>query len=300
MMRIIIVVLSFIIVGLFAVLWKYQRQIKDICRQLHFLKEHDSNMRIMTDIRWGNLSELCKELNEILQQQKLERRAYMRKEREISETYTNLSHDIRTPLTSLDGYFQLLEKSANESDKSRYLSIIQERIESLKNMLEELFTYTKLQNEEYEVKLEKVNLNQILKDTIFSYYDYWMECKMEPQFDISEESIWVRGNTQALQRVIRNVIKNGLDHGEKEMRISLHKENHQAVLCIQNKMQGTQKIDVDRLFERFYKADPSRNKNSTGLGLSIAKGFVQKMGGKITAAVNGSWFPIAIELEIIF
>ena len=98
MMRIIIVVLSFIIVGLFAVLWKYQRQIKDICRQLHFLKEHDSNMRIMTDIRWGNLSELCKELNEILQQQKLERRAYMRKEREISETYTNLSHDIRTPL----------------------------------------------------------------------------------------------------------------------------------------------------------------------------------------------------------
>ena len=117
MMRIIIVVLSFIIVGLFAVLWKYQRQIKDICRQLHFLKEHDSNMRIMTDIRWGNLSELCKELNEILQQQKLERRAYMRKEREISETYTNLSHDIRTPLTSLDGYFQLLEKSANESDR---------------------------------------------------------------------------------------------------------------------------------------------------------------------------------------
>lgn len=167
MMRIIIVVLSFIIVGLFAVLWKYQRQIKDICRQLHFLKEHDSNMRIMTDIRWGNLSELCKELNEILQQQKLERRAYMRKEREISETYTNLSHDIRTPLTSLDGYFQLLEKSANESDKSRYLSIIQERIESLKNMLEELFTYTKLQNEEYEVKLEKVNLNQILKIRFF-------------------------------------------------------------------------------------------------------------------------------------
>ena len=77
-------------------------------------------------------------------------------------------------------------------------------------MLEELFTYTKLQNEEYEVKLEKVYLNQILKDTIFSYYDYWMECKMEPQFDISEESIWVCGNTQALQRVIRNVIKNAI------------------------------------------------------------------------------------------
>ena len=199
----------------------------------------------------------------------------MRKEREISETYTNLSHDIRTPLTSLDGYFQLLEKSANESDKSRYLSIIQERIESLKNMLEELFTYTKLQNEEYEVKLEKVNLNQILKDTIFSYYDYWMEYKMEPQFDISEESIWVRGNTQALQRVIRNVIKNGLDHGEKEMRISLHKENHQAVLCIQNQVQGTQKIDVDRLFERFYKAE-SVDRIRQGLGFPLQKDLCRK------------------------
>lgn len=298
-MKIMIVGLMVIIAGLLAILWKYQRQIKEICRQLHFLKEYDSNMRITTDIRWGGMKNLSEELNEFLYRQKEHRKTYIRKEREISEIYTNLSHDIRTPLTSLDGYFQLLEKSTDEEDKARYLAIIQERIGSLKHMLEELFTYTKLQNEEYEVELKKLNLNQLLKETIFSYYDQWMESEIEPQFNLEKGAIWVLGNTQAIQRVIRNVIKNGLEHGKKDMKISLHRERMQAVLCIQNKMQETEKIDVERLFDRFYKADVSRSKNSTGLGLSIAKGFVQKMGGSITAFVEKEWFKIEIRLNIV-
>ena len=96
-------------------------------------------------------------------------------ERMIADTYTNLSHDIRTPLTSMDGYFQLLETCSSEADRKRYIEIIEERIESLKEMLEELFTYTKLKNETYELKKERQNLTQILKETVFSYYDEWAE-----------------------------------------------------------------------------------------------------------------------------
>lgn len=206
----------------------------------------------------------------------------------------NLSHDIRTPLTSLDGYFQLLEEAGEEKDRKRYIQIIQERIESLKEMLEELFTYTKLQNGTYELKLEPQNVGQILKETIFSYYDNWAEQGISPQFEITEETVWIQGNRQALRRTIQNIIKNGLDHGNKEIRIELSRNENQMELVFQNKIELGEQIDISRVFERFYKADKARSKNSIGLGLSIAKGFVQKMHGEITAEIEEDWFCIKI------
>ena len=99
----------------------------------------------------------------------------------IADTYTNLSHDIRTPLTSLDGYFQLLEEAEVEADRTRYIQIIQERIDSLKEMLEELFTYTKLQNKTYELKLECINLNQIPAEVVSGW------CSIQIRFMCEED-----------------------------------------------------------------------------------------------------------------
>lgn len=212
----------------------------------------------------------------------------------IADIYTNLSHDIRTPLTSLDGYFQLLEEAKEESDRKRYIGIIQERIGSLKEMLEELFTYTKLQNGTYELKLERQNMSQILKETVFSYYDNWMEQGIRPQFEITEEPVWIQGNRQALRRTMQNIIKNGLDHGNKEINIQLTKNGNEAELVFRNKVTDPGEIDIKRVFERFYKADRARSKNSTGLGLSISRGFVWKMNGEITAEIEGNWFCIKI------
>lgn len=287
-------ILAGIILILLCILISYQRQIKSICRQLRFLKEHESNMMVTKEIQFGHIEELTDLLNEFFKERKKEKTDSMKKEQMIADTYTNLSHDIRTPLTSLDGYFQLLETAKEEEERTRYLRIMQERIESLKEMLEELFTYTKLQNENYELKLERQNVNHILKETIFSYYDSWTECGIEPGFDITEESVFIQGNKQALHRTIQNVIKNGRDHGNKEIEISLKKEGKQAELLFQNKVDAGDQIDVERAFERFYKADEARSKNSTGLGLSIAKGFVEKMNGEIGAEVEDGWFCIRI------
>lgn len=288
-------ILMGIVIGLICILVSYQRQVKDICRQLRFLKEHESNMLITRNIDGGNIAELTELLNDILKERKKEKTDSIRKEQMIADTYTNLSHDIRTPLTSLDGYFQLLEEAKDEEDRKRYLHIIQERIESLKEMLEELFTYTKLQNENYELKMERQNLNHILKETVFSYYDSWRKCKIAPKFEITEEVVFVQGNAQALRRTMQNIIKNGLDHGDKEIEIYLRKNGCVAELMFRNKVSSPKAIDVTRVFERFYKADEARSKNSTGLGLSIAKGFVEKMHGEIHAEVEGEWFGIKIE-----
>lgn len=290
-------ILAFIVMILICILISYRRQIKNICRQLRFLEKHESNMMITKALLSRSIGELTDLLNDNLQKQKKERIENLKKERMIAEIYTNLSHDIRTPLTSLDGYFQLLEEAENDNDRKRYLKVIQERIVSLKEMLEELFTYTKLQNDEYELKMERQNLNHILKETLFSYYDSWMECGIAPKFDLMEESVFVSGNEQAIRRTVQNIIKNGLDHGNKEISISLKTEGNNAVLVFRNKMSENEVIDTERIFERFYKADEARSKNSTGLGLSIAKGFIEKMNGNIHAAVEGEWFSITIRMK---
>lgn len=287
-------VLSVLILILICILISYKRQVKDICRQLRFLQECDSNMLITTEMKKGHIGELAELLNTLLKERKKERADYQKKEQMIADIYTNLSHDIRTPLTSLDGYFQLLEETQEENDRKRYIQIIQERIESLKEMLEELFTYTKLQNGTYELKLEPQNVGQILKETVFSYYDDWAEQGISPQFEITEEPVWIRGNKQALRRTIQNIIRNGLDHGNKEIRIQLSRNEKQMELVFQNKIEPGEQIDISRVFERFYKADKARSKSSTGLGLSIAKGFVQKMHGEIAAEIKEDWFCIKI------
>ena len=296
-MYIIIAGLCGVVLILTVVFLKYQRQVKDICRQLYFLKENESNMLITKEINWGGIGELSSLLNSLLLERKEEKRQYVKKEQMIADTYTNLSHDIRTPLTSLDGYFQLLEESKSEEERIRYLKVIQERIDSLKEMLEELFTYTKLQNESYELASERLNLTQVLKETLFSYYDNWIEYGIEPELAITDKIIWIEGNKQAICRVVQNIIKNGLEHGEKKIGVSLSEEGKEAVLTFVNEVKDPERIDVEKVFERFYKADAARSKNSSGLGLAIAREFVRKMGGETSARLNKNQFFIVIRLK---
>ena len=169
-MYIVIGILAGIIILQFIIMWKYQRQVKDICRQLAFLMKHDSNMLIQREFDLGGIGTLSDRLNELLELQRKEKQRYQEKEALIADTYTNLSHDIRTPLTSLDGYFQLMEECENVEDQRRYLNIIHERIHSLNEMLEELFMFTKLKNESYSLELTPCCINRILKETVFPYY----------------------------------------------------------------------------------------------------------------------------------
>lgn len=297
MLIIILLILIIIIMGI--IFWKYVRQVKDICRQLAFLKEHESNMLITRELDLGGIRALTDALNDLLKERKADKKAWLDKERMISDTYTNLSHDIRTPLTSLDGYFQLLSESTEPEVQERYIQIIRERIDSLKTMLDELFTFTRLKNDAYVLELTPCYLNHVLGSTVLSYYEEWKKLGIEPDLNIGEHPVRIWGNTAALRRVIQNVIKNGLDHGRKEMRISLTTDGGTAVLIFMNRVENPQDLDPDRVFDRFYKADEARSRTSTGLGLSIAREFVVRMHGSIRAFMEGDWFGIEIRLGLI-
>ncbi len=298
-MYIIIGILAGIIILQSIIIWKYQRQVKDICRQLAFLMKHDSNMLIHREFGLGGIGMLSDRLNDLLELRRKEKQYYQEKETLIADTYTNLSHDIRTPLTSLDGYFQLMEACENVEEQRRYLNIIHERIHSLNEMLEELFMFTKLKNESYRLELTSCCINRILKETVFSYYDDWVRREIQPDIQITEEQLYIDGNKQGLSRIIQNVIKNGLDHGKKKIRIVLKREQNQAVLRISNQVIASEQIDIEHVFDRFYKADAARSKTSTGLGLSIAREFVRRMNGEIGAKIEENEFIVEMSFPII-
>lgn len=283
---------------LLVIVVRYRRQIKDLTGQIRFLRKHDSNMMITTTTQSRAVRELAELLNDLLGEWRSKEKEYEEKESRIAEIYTSLSHDIRTPLTSLDGYVQLLETSQDEEEQKRYIRIMEERIRSLKEMLEELFTYTKLQNAGYQMELSRCRLNRILKETIFSYYEEWKERGIQPDISITEEELEIMGNYQALKRTMENLIKNGLVHGTGNIRISLKRQGNLAVLGFGNQVEHPEDIDTSRVFERFYKADDARSMASTGLGLSIVKELTCKMEGKIWAELDGNWFVIMLEFPL--
>lgn len=308
--KILTAVLAIIVIIMAAVLLKIRAQLRDINDQLDFLYENDTNMLIGTDTNLIYLGQFKQRVNRFVEQWHKKRAEAAKKEQMISDTYTNLSHDIRTPLTSLDGYFQLLKDEKDEKLQAHYIGIIQERIASLKDMLEELFMFTKLKNDTFKLEMDKCCVSRLLKQTVFSYYDEWKMRGIEPVVDICDEQIFILANTQALKRVFQNVIKNGLVHGKSDIEIKLYtidsgknagsdRENKVVNIVVSNTIDDPENIDTSQVFERFYKADEARSVTSSGLGLSIAKELVERMGGKINAQIEDNRFCINISYRIV-
>lgn len=238
--KILTVILAVSVAVLIAVLVKIRAQLRDINEQLDFLCEKDTNMLLLTDTNMADIGRLKERINRFLEQWHRQREAAAKKEQMISDTYTNLSHDIRTPLTSLDGYFQLLRDETDKNAQEHYIDIIQERITSLKDMLEELFMVTKLKNDSFKLELSNCCVSRLLKQTVFSYYEEWKKQSIEPSLDICEDTIFITANVQALRRVFQNVIKNALVHGQKSICIQMRQQD--SCNCRASDYERTSKI----------------------------------------------------------
>ena len=297
-MNILAVVLIILAILLSYIIYLQRRQIKLICRQLAFINNNNTNKMVTQEINSKYISELVDSINGMITNQKTHDINVMRNSNNLKETITNLSHDIRTPLTSLDGYFQLLKESTSDKEKDKYSDIIQNRIDSLKVMLDELFTYTKLQDDNYTLDLEKINFNKLLTATLFSFYDEFNAKGIEPHIFICDEQLSVFCNQAAVIRVIQNIIKNSFEHSYSEIKIKLENSVGRAVLVCSNNVDDEDNIEITQVFDRFYKSDVSRTQSSTGLGLSIAKGLTEKMGGTISASLEDGMFSITVIFDI--
>lgn len=278
-------------------------QIKSLRDQVHFIARNDTNKRVTFYGKSRHMTTIAKDINEILDSYNERDVEIIREDKEIKDTLTNMSHDIRTPLTSMKGYFELLGETEDPEEQAKYRAIISERIDSLSEMLETMFYFTKVSNVNYKVALEKMNFSASLLTTLFSYFDDFENNGITPDIDVQED-IMIIGNEQAIKRILQNLIKNVLVHGDKsDVKITLKRgvgtDEGKAVFTISNREKDGDIPDVNKVFDRFYKADKSRHTTSSGIGLSVAKKLVLSMGGTINATSDSKIFTITIALPTI-
>lgn len=293
---IILVVIAILGIGL---AFYYRHQIKNAKSQISFLNQHETNMLITSDQKSGCVAELTDELNTLIEQTAALRKEIADNESHLKDTIINLSHDIRTPLTSMDGYFQLLLKSDDPEERQQYAAVISDRLSSLKEMLDELFTYAKLTNKAYEVELSPCAVNEILLSVLFSFYKDIKQRGIEPLVNVPEQDIFIQGNEPALRRIFQNILKNCIEHGNNQLSIRLINTADTVQIYFENDYQTQEPIDANKVFDRFYKADGARSKTSTGLGLSIAKELVERLNGSITGNVKNDIFTITITFQLL-
>ena len=249
----------------------------------------DSNSLIGVSSRDKDIRALTNDMNHSIVDLRKAFHKYKEGDREVRTAITNISHDIRTPLTAICGYLALMKKQEKSPEMERYLDIIDERAEHMKTLTEGLFSYSLILNSEDTVELEDVNLNKVLEDCIMEYYGALTERGIEPTVDITEKKIVRKLDKTHIDRAISNVISNAIKYSDGDFDIKLKDD---GTMIFSNKASGITSVEAARLFDRFYTVETGRS--STGLGLSIARTFVEKMGGEIGAEYKDGKLAIKI------
>ena len=291
----VIIILVIITGACFVRLYFYKKEIKSLTSKIKFIYEEETNSILTVNYSDKGLLEFVRQINNLIEKYRKLQIAAENSSKMIKNDFTNLSHDIRTPLTAITGYFQLLCDSSDKDEKQKYINIINERIKSLESILESIFTYSKLQNENYVMKMENIDINKIITNVTLSFYDDIVRKNITPHIDFPDSPVWIYGYYEAFNRIIQNILINAMRHGEKNLELGLKNDVKKVYFYCKNDVKDIEEIDIDRVFEQFYKADINRTRTSSGLGLSITKKLCDKMNVSVKAYISDeSYFVIEI------
>ena len=289
------IMVFFLLVIIFALLLKifYMRKaIKEIKRGFSEKLYTDTNTPIMLSSYDKLVSSLANDINVELKELQKQKHRYIQGDKELKNAITNISHDLRTPLTTICGYLSLLDKEEKSEHIARQLSIIKNRTFALKQLVEELFRYTTIISDTENSVYTETVINNVLEDCISSYYAIFKEKGITPNINLCEQKIVRSVDKTALLRIFNNVIDNAIKYSEGDLTISLF-ENGEIVFS--NHTSDLNEIQIGKLFDRFYTVNTARK--STGLGLSIAKALIEKMDGNISADYSNNVLSIIIKLN---
>lgn len=264
--------------------------IKGLRRDLVERRGQDTNTLLSLPCRDRELRRLASALNQELRALRQERLRYQQGDKELKEAVVNISHDLRTPLTAISGYLQLLQGQDLPPDTRRYLEQIGGRTHAMKRLTEELFRYSVVVSEE-NLAREPVDLRRAVEEALLSFYGALEGRGIEPQVRLPEEKVERLLDPAAVNRVLGNILTNALKYSAGDLEVTLEESGR---LTFSNSAPGLDPVAAGRLFDRFYTVEAARN--STGLGLSIAKELTQRMGGSIGAELHGGTLTVWLKL----
>lgn len=272
-------------------IWLLRRSSKEITEALSDCLKTDTNSVITVSSRDKQVRKLVTELNKELKLLREEHHRFVQGDMELKNAVTNISHDLRTPLTAICGYLDMLKSEDKSPEAERYLEIIGGRAEAMKQLTEELFRYSVILASDSKGKQEQVIVNDVLEESIAGYYSILIEKSISPEIDITDSKVIRILDRSALARVFSNLINNTVKYSDGDLTVRL---SANGTITFSNHASKLTSVQVDKLFDRFYTVEAARN--STGLGLSIARTLIEQMGGTISASLENGVLSIVIRL----
>lgn len=281
--------LTLIIIILLIKIHLLQKSAKEIESSFCEKLRTDSNTLIDISSNDKYMRHLANAINIQLRKLRAERRKFQKGDLELKNAITNVSHDLRTPLTAICGYLDLLEQEDKSGTVTRYIGVIRNRTEMLKQLTEELFRYSVILASEEDLKMEPLTINNILEESIASFYTVLKEKQITPKITITRKKIIRNLDRSSLSRIFANLLNNAVKYSTGDLEVTLS-ENGEIHFI--NHASNLTEVEVGKLFDRFYTVNNARN--STGLGLAISKALVEKMNGTISAEYRDDMLHICI------
>lgn len=289
---IIFLIISLVLIIIFLIYYiiSINISIKEIEDNLDIILNNDTNKLITISTNNKRLNKLATTLNTSLRKIRKLEITYKNGNKELQESITNISHDLRTPLTAIKGYIDLIKKEKSKKKIVEYLKIIENKTEDLAILTEQLYDYSKSLDLKDKLKKEKVCINDILEDTILSYYALIKKKNLTPEINITTKRIYRKIDKNMAIRILENIISNTIKYTDEDIKITLLDNGK---IIIKNKSHALDNTTVNKIFNRYYTVESGSN--TSGIGLSIAKQLVNINGGKITAKYSQGY--LIVELE---
>ena len=285
-------------------LFLLHKSIREISEELTAIQGVHTNALVTISSGDRHIRRLAAQLNRQLSRLRSRQLKYENGDKELKEAITNISHDLRTPLTAMSGYLELLQKElsgggvtgngqalpASSAEKSaRYLAILQNRLDTMKQLTKELFRYSVVLSVQEE-KLEKLSLNRILEDSLMASWSNLEQRGITPVICIPQTPVMRLLDSSSLSRVFANILSNAVKYSDGDLQVTL---TEAGAITFSNHAAALTPVTVKKLFDRFYTVESSNA--STGLGLSIARLLTERMGGSIDAAYEEGELHITVQ-----
>ena len=279
-----VIALLFVLIILFIKIIIMKCEIKNISNTLLNILKSDTNNVITINTNNRDLKNLTIILNKSLKDLRKLELEYKNGNQELKLSITNISHDLRTPLTAIRGYLDLMDNNNLNRKQINYLKIIDNKVKNLTELTEQLFDFSKNLDIQNDINKENICINDILEDTIVSFYDLFKKQQIIPKIEICDEKVIRLLNENILKRIFENIISNAIKYGKNEFIVKLY---NNGTIEFSNKTDKIDSTSLEKIFDRYYTV--KNTKKSSGIGLSIAKQLVNLSGGQIKALYkNGS------------
>ncbi len=277
-----------------------KHSIRNAAFQMDKIEEQkESNRKLKAVTSDKDLELLLNRINKLYEFRQEERISYQRREHQLQRGVENISHDLRTPLTSIMGYTELIQDpGTSQEEQQEYLSIIYKRAKVLQGFIEDFYELSRFQGENYPLRYEILLVQPIIKEVLVAYYRQFEKKQIQVEVHLEDERCSIIADRVQFNRILNNLIQNALKYTKTSFTLKQYRAQENCIIQFCNDNTDLTDEDMKHIFDRFYTGDENRSGQSTGLGLTIAKLLVENMKGNIHGELKDGRFTIELSFKI--